>query len=357
MKKTIIILSLLVSLSNLVLSQSKINFDFSGAEKFYELCKNKNVDSIHIEELLALKSYKYLLAYLKSNWGKHYSINLYRNMLQVCFMPKKYKILDKYTDDKWILRYLLKLKQNPEIIRDYISTVKSNLKEDEILKRTKRYLPENITENQINVYFILGVNQGCASEDGVFIDSYYDITVDKVNKYLIPWIAHESHHFFRSQFNELYNDLETQHPNLFQAFYWLETEGLAEMAGNIHKNLPYFINSNENKNDIYRNFNTYILQLNRELKDYFANSSDGKKLLAVLNPPDLQNRYHEVGHLMAYYIEEVFGKEVLIDQIGKPLDFVLKYNEAAIKLNNYDGIPGFDTDVILNLKMLSTKYP
>lgn len=340
-----------VTLSS-VQSQSKINFDYSGAEKFYELCTTRHeIKDADIDDLIKSKPYQQLFKYLKSNWGDFYNEELYHHMFRLCFLPDQYTLDPQFEDGKWILTYLQKIKQNPELIKKYIATVTENISEFEILKRAKTYLPNNIKENRVDVYFVVGVNQGCASDAGVFIDHYYDISPEKVDTSLAPWIAHESHHFFRSQLNHI-PDSWKQHPELFQAFYWLETEGLAEMAGSVHENLPEYIYSEKNKNNIYRDFNKYIQELDESMYNYLAQNGDGKKILEVLNPPKGRNTYHEVGHLMAFYIEEALGRDVLVKQAGNPLQFIFTYQQAALKLQKPDKIPALSETLIGELKKL-----
>jgi hypothetical protein len=353
MKKFSFIFILMIGILYAANAQSKISFDYSGAEKFYDLCTSEQkVNESDIDDLLGSKPYQQLFDYLKFNWGDFYNEALYRHMFQLCFLPDQHTLDPKFADGKWILRYLQKVRQNPELIKKYIATVNDNISDTEILKRAKTYLPKNTKEQQIIVYFIIGVDQGCASKEGVFIDHYYDISAEKISSSLVPWIAHESHHFFRSQFDGLSIPWKQKHPELFQAFYWLETEGLAEMTGSIHPNLPKFIQSEKNKNKIYLNFSKYIHQLNKSMSNYFNEIGDAKEILEVLHPPKGRNTYHEVGHLMAFYIEKALGREVLVNQIGKPLEFILSYQQATLKLKIFEDAPSFDSVLIQKLEAL-----
>ncbi|GEM_PF-4566007 len=333
---------------------SQINFNFTGAEQFYNLCNKEAVTDGDIENMLNMECYRNMFGYLVNNWGKNYNKELYDNIFKTCFIPNKHSLKPENSNHKWILNYISKLKNNPEKIKRYIETIKPHLDQEIILKRTFSYLPKSTKEDTVNIYFVVGLNQGCASEHGVFIDNYRATDEYKIKRYTLPWIAHESHHYYRSQFNKTDNQINDKHPELFQAFYWLETEGFAEMAGSIHKDFIGYINSKKNRNQIYRDFSKNIDSINITLTKYFKDECSGKDILNVLSPPGKRNIYHETGHLMAYYIESAFGRDVLIKQIGKPIEFVLMYNLAANKLNQSDSIPVFDSFVTDKLIALIT---
>jgi hypothetical protein len=353
--KTLLTLTLLLcTITTYTQQKSNVNFDFTGAEQFYNLCKKEVVTESDIENMLAQECYKNMFGYLVNNWGKDYNQTLYDNIFKSCFIPNKHTLKPENSSHKWILNYVTKLKNNPDKIKSYIETTKPHLNGKEVLERAFRYLPETTKNDTVNVYFVVGVNQGCGSKHGVFIDNYRTTNEYKVKKYTLPWIAHESHHFYRAQFNQTDTPFMNNHTELFQAFYWLETEGFAEMAGNIHEDLIGYISSEKNKNQIYRDFSKNINSLNKVLNSYFNNKCNGKDIINVLSPPNSRNIYHETGHLMAYYIQEAFGKDILVKQIGKPLEFVLLYNKAATKLNRPDKIPTFNNFVsknLINIKM------
>lgn len=355
MKKLYLLLFIFVLSNSIVKSQSKINFDYNAALKFYSLCQKQNVKESDVHELLSLEGYDNLWKYLKHNWGEQYNKELYTNMFLSCFIPNKYKIKDKYQEHSWIYRYLCKMKKNKHLIKEYLNCFKQHISEETILKKAKNYLPNNVKDKIVNVYFVIGVNQGCACKHGVFIDSYYKTTDKKIKKYTEPWIAHETHHFFRSQYDTIPNNWKHKNSDLFQAFYWLETEGLAEMVGNIYPDLIFHINSEKNKNKQYKNFKNIIKSLNTKLTDYFNKKITGKEIVKILDDRKGNHNYHETGHLMAYYIEKAFGRNTLIKLIGKPINFVLKYSEAAKLLKN--NLPSFNNYVMKQLTNLNQELP
>ncbi len=338
---------------NSIQARSNISLDFSAAEKFYEFAtRTSEINVSEIDDLMNSEAYQNLFRYLTHNWGKAYNQELYTQLFKATFMPEQYQLDEKYAYGKWLVSYMNKLRKNPEPIKNYLQVIKDNFDEKKVLSCAFSYLPEETKNDDIKIYFVVGVRQGCASEYGVFIDNYSELKPENVDKYIHPWLAHESHHFFRAQFNKMPKAEMQKHPKLFQSFYWLETEGLAERAGSIRADLFAYMQSENCKNDVYKNFAAYLKEFNSALESYLLDKAPDSVLIESLQPQQERNRYHEMGHVMAYTIEKVFGKKVLLAQIGKPLQFVLYYHKAAKKLDQTDLIPPLSEEVVKKLKDL-----
>jgi hypothetical protein len=338
-KKGIVFLLIYFSIIQSVSSQSIVKLDFSVAENFYLLCQKPEPNKSEIKALLNSEPYQNLFHYLEHNWGQEYNQELYEKMLLNTFYPNEYKLSNYENKFSWIKRYFEKVRKDKNVIPKYIEVVKNTINSETILKRVKTYLPKNTKIKVVPVYFIIGVNQGCASEAGVFIDNYKLTDSTKVKKYLEPWIAHEVHHFYRADYNHYSMDLEKNHPEVFQAFYWLETEGIAERVGALEFDLDQYLSKNPKTSERYKSFPEQMKKLQKSLIEYSKNKTSDNSITLLLSPKNSQNIYHEMGNRMAYTIEKELGKKQLIKCLGKPLYFFEQYQKAAQQINNYEKYP------------------
>lgn len=334
-------LAICFNITFLTLAQntSTIRWNFDTATTFYTLCNNPHPQEVDIEKYLATEGFQQLLLYLEKNWGTNYNQNLYRNILLHIFLPEKYPKTQQIESYSWLIKYFQKYRKNPNAISAYLDTIKPVLESKIVLEKVFLYVPKTTKSKEVPVYFVVGVNQGCASNSGVFIDNYKPTTASKAKKYLLPWVAHEAHHFFRSQFDGEEKEFEEKHPKLSQAMYWLETEGIAERVGALEYDLDKYLKNNPKRSTVYKQFPAQMNQLQEAILRYSKDFKNGEELLQILQPNNKPNIYHQMGNRMAFLIEEHRGRDILISLLGKPFSFFEAYQEVARELNQHHRFP------------------
>lgn len=243
MRHLIVTFIIILANVNFVLGQkkSKVIFDFSGLESFVELCNSPNVEIEDIDKLLNLPAYQGMINWLNKNWWVEINEEVFRNFFQATFLPEKYAISEKFKRFKRLSNHLAWAKQNHLQIEEYINVMKPKLNSDKIINRVTPFLPNHIADHEFLVYFVVGLTQGSASKDGIFIDSKYQINSEDPDKYLNPWIAHELHHSWRELIVNKQEVNDSTLNGVAQVLYWLESEGIAEMVGFIHNDLESYV--------------------------------------------------------------------------------------------------------------------
>lgn len=360
MKKTLTLIFIIAINFNLCKSQecSKVNFDFSGLESFVNLCKSQDINTNDIDSMIHLPAYQGMINWLTKNWWEGLNEDVFRNFFQAVFIPEKYTINEEYKKFSRISNHIVWAKENHLQIERYIKTMKPGFDSQKVIERTLPFLPNNIPKGEFNVYFVVGLTQGSASSDGVFIDSKYKIYPGDPDKYLIPWIAHELHHSWREMCVEDQSTKDSTLNGITQVLYWLESEGVAKMVGFSPKDLNAYIKKEEIKMKngenvnyripIYLKSNKYLFDFNNAISKVLSGASDSpvNDVIKTLAPPNSAHAYHEVGHIMAYYIDKILGRNELVNCVGKPKEFLQAYQKCAIIIADPKKAYIFDKDVI-----------
>ena len=347
--------------------KSKVIFDFSGIEAFIDLCETPNVDTVKIDQMLSLPAYQGMIDWLTENWWSDLDEAAFRNIFRAVFIPTKYTIEERYNRFKRVIKHIQWAKENYCDLRNYIAAIKPGLNSQKVIERTKAFLPKDIPDGSFPVYFVVGLTQGSASEKGTFIDSEYKLLEGDPDKYLLPWISHELHHTWREKLPTEEDVVDSVYTGIEYAFYWLETEGIAEMVGFTENDLDEYVEHEAERKSKgekvsyriqnYLDVNKHLKNLNDAVKRIFTGNYDNPvdDVVVTLVPPNSNNVYHEVGHKMAYIIDKTLGRDALIKCVGKPKEFILAYQQSAERINNPEKVYIFDKDVMAGIKAIQWK--
>lgn len=350
MKKSLIILSIILSTMNCKSQDIKNNFDFTGMDIFWEIVDYLENDQSAPEELWEkLNKHPGYRTAMDVEFGKNY----FKYFYELAFMPSKIEERDarikrggffgpylehliEYKDHENDLKKLqIKLTGSPELYNNAI-------------KKCRDLLPDGVYENNElpKVSFIAFGPDGRGYKP-ILVDPLYFITkvYDHEN-----FLAHEFHHHYIKK-KIIFRDGEEV---LNWAFGQIYKEGIADLI-----NIPeeVFIDSlNSSKRavkyrELFAKTNEIILKVDSLLSNMYLNQVDfyveAKKVRDAIPMAG-----HTIGYFMASYLLIYSGKESVLMDFGNPYKFILRYNQIAIKNN----LPSFSNDSIKLLIELDLKY-
>ncbi|MEO0269257.1 MAG: DUF5700 domain-containing putative Zn-dependent protease [candidate division WOR-3 bacterium] len=334
--KFIIVLIFLIP--NILISQNiRLRLNFSGAEEFLKLVQSDSIDTSKINRLLSTEPYQKMCEWTKS--GLRLNMvdlkNIFYHALLNYDLDKKYK-----TDDfcgqmiSYMIECIKNGKSNPEILHQKIIELKNNFDVDSIKRITLKYIPEENIDIDITIYFVVGLAQGVVKGNYAGIEILY--ASNNESTYL--WLAHELYHCFtlRLPYETI---VDSTYETLNKILYYLVDEGIATAI------------SDPSINEREIEFaNAYLMRFDFILKIAFK--SNQKKKFDNLKKTIDNPTAHDVGKVMAHIIKEQFGITELKNCARKPKLFLLKYQEAAKKINNPEIVYIFDELTVKKIKEL-----
>lgn len=363
MKKIRNLLATVMLTASTMASAHTITFDYSGAESAIKLLKMKSISKTDIDLLLSSKPYQMMFKWTQHNFGgkgyKEWQELFYYSLGVDSKKPEYFDSLNGFlkTYFERMPGEIRALRDNPTKTENNINYLKSNLNNERIIQQATAFVGDNVQPLDFTTYFICGLGQAVAYDNFTCIDAAVMIKDSSLTE---SGIAHEMYHCFRNNLSFKQRNKERAHDRLWQLLYWLEDEGIAEMTGDStfskhseiaklykieHPELTDRINQHlaiyDKADDYLKKFNAYIKERVNDNKKF----EDMERVFQNMES-------HQIGHKMAFCIFSNLGSSVLKKCSGKPKDFLLTYQKAALKSGSKYFM--FDQDVIDFIETLAT---
>ncbi len=327
------------------------NIDFSGVERFLELTAMLENDEVPSQEqwnqLFSTPGYDVLIT---REFRKEFFIERFK----LAFMPSKRDALEaklKEEEGFWakFLPHYVRAKNQRSLIIEQIEKLKTLNFMKAAMDEVRSFLPDIPLKEYPPISFVIF---------GPDARGYRPVVVDVLYAYdqgdlLIPFIAHEFHHYFRDQFFDY-----AQEQDIIWVINQIQAEGTADQINKgkwFHdKNLfPKYAEKNKN----YLEWYDKSPQIIREMDRLFAAMNEhpekkkelGQKLVAVVPLSG-----HPTGFYMSNLIIEQLGKDALVKEIANPFAFFRLYKQAADKMGG--ATPTFSERAIQFILTLEKRY-
>ncbi len=338
MKKTIKFTVLLFFIFSQVLTaqNSTLKFDFSAVKDLVELVKSQEVDTVKINHLLNTEPFEKL--YIWSINGIEKDKKDFRQIFYHALLD--FELNEKYQTKDFTGRLIGRIieniqyaKENPDELLKTMEFLKNELVVDSIVNKTYAYCPNKEINANYKVYFLVGLAQGVGPEGFMIIDIANIKPTSNIAN-IEDWISHELFHSYHNYIPTV-QIKDTLYSSLNSILDGLQQEGIGEI-------LRY--GGDEISDKQYELANAFLMRFNYKLKRAFeANSyASFEELYKTLYDPYT----HKVATMMAFTIQKELGKASLIECVGNKKDFLIKYQHAAKKINDFDKVCQFDNSVI-----------
>lgn len=344
-------------------SAHTITFDYSGAESAIKLLKKESISKTDIDLLLYSKPYQMMFKWTQHNFGgkgyKEWQELFYYSLGVESKKPEYFNSLNGFLKNYFerMPGEIRALRANTTKTENNITYLKSNLNNERILQQATAFVGDNVQPLDFTAYFICGLGQAVAYDNFTCIDAAVMIKDSSLTE---SGIAHEMYHCLRNNLPFKQKNKERTIDPLWQVLYWLEDEGIAEMTSDStfskqkeiadlykieHPELTDRINKHL---AIYDTIDDYLKKFNDFIKEKISINKNFAGIESVLHNMES----HQIGHKMAYCIFSKLGSSALKNCSGKPKDFLLTYQKAALKSDNK--YFKFDQDVIDFIETLET---
>lgn len=343
---------LILFIFNLTFAQSRnSNFEFSGMDQFWKITdkfsRNQEPNNSDWDKLFKTPGYKILTS-------GEFTKEFFKEKFRLIFKPSEKNNLQKALKNdrnKYHLLHYKKVKDNTRLIREQYKKLKQNKDHRVALNRTLEYLPQRSTSNYPPVSFLIFESNGRGSSP-IIVDLAASLEWD-----FVSFLAHEYHHWYRAR-DLKYNQRKVSNADrkLIDALNLIEAEGVADMVDKkdwytkpsnaISRYARTFINDVKKAGGVIKSIDESLIQISKnpsQIKNY------GQKIWQTL-----PQRGHTTGYYMARLILEKLSKRELVDCVGDPFKFILKYNKAAKKAGGR--YPIFSDASIKVINGLSQKY-
>ncbi|NBI05408.1 DUF5700 domain-containing putative Zn-dependent protease [Senegalia massiliensis] len=304
-----------------------INFKTDGVIDFYNIFNTKNIlKKKDIVNLFDKYSYEKLLELFGKNVDlieKDQWINLFHKAY-ILYLNNSKENVEENPVKSSIIQSVLWTLNNIENLNKNVDRIEKIINRQAFIKETLKYLPNINSDIEINIELYVFMYNACVEKSVVLLDVSFAtlLTEDQLNALL----SHELHHYLKENCQKPkkgYNEVG-------KALFALENEGIADMCS--FKDICFiyeyfgFMEKGILK-DCLENPDRYMREFIKLLRDKLILNKDIK-----LNNFLMTNQIvHPLGYSIAKYIENTFGIDELRNCAGKPLNFLLKYNDAVKK--------------------------
>ncbi len=327
------------------------NIDFSGTEKFLELTavleKDQEPSSEQWNALFSTPGYDILIT---REFRKEFFIERFK----LAFMPSKREALEAKIEEEegfWaqFLPHYVRAKNHRQLIIEQMEKLKALNFMKAAMDEAMNFLPDFPLKEYPPISFVIF---------GPDARGYRPVVVDVLYAYdqgdlLIPFIAHEFHHYFRDQFFDY-----AQEQDIIWVVNQIQAEGIADQINKgkwFHDKILYSQYAEKNKN--YLAWYEKSPEIIREMDRLFAAMGEypkkkkelGQKLNAIVPMSG-----HPTGFYMSNLIIEQLGKDALVKEIGNPFAFIRLYKKAADRKGG--ATPTFSEKAIQFILMLEKRY-
>lgn len=326
----------------------RINQNKEGIDEFIKVFKsNSTINRLHIEDLFNSKAYEKLVELFGKNIGlsdKAQWIDLFYEAYNLYIRCQSYS--GDNVIKKNIIAPVIWAIKNINELDSYTNKIIKFIEKKEFIRKALKYLPSIDCDVEININYYIFMYNASVEKNEIFIDI---ALANELNAaHLNDLLAHEIHHYLKGYCN-IYEEPKDGYNDLTLTLRALENEGTADMCSFEGLNYLYEHFGGMEKGqleNILINFNDYIKMLNGRLKEKLINKNDSISLYNFI----MNNQIvHPLGYKMASEIKNYLGIEALKQTVGKPVQFLLCFNDA---FEESTGDRAFDPMVIEKLRLL-----
>ena len=325
-----------------------INQNKEGINEFIKVFKtNSIVEKLQIEELFNTKAYKKLVALFGKNIGlseKAQWIDLFYEAYNLHIKAQSYSGED--VSKKNIIAPVIWAIKNVDELDSYTNKIMNIINGKEYIRKALKYLPSIDCDVEININYYIFMYNAAVEENQILIDIAFANELNSVQ--LNDLLAHEIHHYLKGCIN-IYKEPKEGYDDLTLTLRALENEGTADMCSfeglnYIYEHFGWMEKGQLEK--VLSSFNEYIEMLNDRFQEKLINNNKSISLYSFI----MNNQIvHPLGYKMASEIKNYLGIEALRQTVGKPVQFLLSFNDA---FEESTGKRAFDHRVIEKLRLL-----
>jgi len=328
--------------------------DFSGVDKFLELTAllERDIEPTPKQwnEMFATPGYEVLIRREFKNG------DFFADRIRLAFMPSKKDELETRLQEEegWIaqfLRHFVRAKKERQVIVDAVEGLKKMSFVQDAVEEARLYLPEFQLDSYPPISFVV-FGPDARGYVPVVLDIFY--TLER-RKWLVSFVAHEFHHFYRDRFFDFGQDQQ-----ILWVINQIQAEGIADQVNVgkwFHDEELYAVESQNSRNKPYLDWYAKSPEIIKEMDRLFSLMFDSPELKGKLGA-QLQELVPQSGHptgfFMANMILEQLGKEALIDTVKNPFAFFLIYKKAADEKGA--SAPTFSDKAMNFIRLLEKRY-
>lgn len=332
----------------------KINYNLDGIYDFMEIFSCK--DSIYkgkIEKLFEKNSYKKLVGCVGQDFDMEESykwVDLFYEAYELLKNDKEYEGFNAIK--KNVINSVMSAIKNVDKLEEYCENIIEVIKTKEFIKKAMYYLPNLKTKTiELNINFYVFMYNAAVENLQVFIDIMFAnlLTVEQCTDLL----AHEMHHYLQRYIDNEELILKDDYKDIKRMLFVISNEGTADMCNFISTNEIYEKFGWMEKgclDSMMENVEFHMKKLNNLLEKRLDERNKNVDIISFINE---NHKYHVLGYHMAKTIEKGISIEELRSCIGKPLRFILSYNEAYKKLYKEYMLSDFVVDRLKNVRRIN----
>jgi len=357
--KVVVCFSMIVLLGVIACSpkpQQTYSFDFSAIGPFWALMDTLQTDTEPSdglwEEMLETPGYKTLIAReFPEDWIKSY--------LRHGIMPSAQAEYQEWvTKGYWDTIFPYHMKQ-VFLHREEIMEFRRVVDDPKFIRRAnsiaKEYWPNEKVPDGFPPISFLFFSMDARGYDPVILDLYY--ALDKYRKGgLVELIAHEFHHYYRNKVLS-FSYPEGKDPDyiVIHTLDQVHLEGLADQMDKVHSLAnPYYAKQNERYQKNLKTTPDDMRRLDSLLVEYSCIHDSCKAEIAKQISRAVPNSGHPMGYFMSTTMKNFESLDYMLEDIGNPFQFFLRYNNLAKK--SLIDVPVFSEEAIQAIIELSKKY-
>ncbi len=230
-----------------------------------------------------------------------------------------------------LLAYIEKIRERKEELKRFFEEIS---RDEEVIRieaiaRAKKYLPESVSFDLLNVFFLPMPYNANADHRGVYFDPIFamDIGLDSLKGVM----AHEAHHVGRNSITrERVVFDETPLDQLAYRFVCLETEGIANLVSSA-TSIPFMRKLAVSRVEAMESFESYLELLQEVFLNLINKNITDEEAVSLMNRSWFgSGKLTPVGMRMAMEIEEEYGTNALVNTVGDTVAFLEAYQKAAL---------------------------
>ncbi len=330
MKKLIFTLTALLTFS-CGKSLKNPNFDFSGMEQFWiitqKIEEGKEPSEQDWTNLFNTPGY---MALTKSEFRKE----MFREYFCLVFDTGKKDSLEVKLNDpgfsgyrKGILKHYITVKGSRAELESQIELLKNRPVSGPAMPEALEYLPVKNIKGYPPVAFVIFSFDG-RGYDPIVLDLLASTKID-----ILPFLAHEFHHYYRNKFSRLnFAKVEKDNNQIIHYINEIQAEGIADQIDK-----KPMLTDSVGLSRMAARFKKYydmspgIIEKLNEIFEKQVDSDQEMNTIGNEISSILPQSGHHPGFFMASTIIEVFGKKKLIEKYDNPFEFFRLYSLAAKK--------------------------
>jgi hypothetical protein len=329
------------------------SFDFSGITAFWDvvdtLLQDRSPSSEQWDRIFETPGYAALTA-------SEFDPEFFKEQFALAYQPsreaERVAALDSATSTRF-LRHYRRVGDARSQLEEQAGLLRRTPLCNDALTRSRAFLPEPQYTECPPVSFVIFANDG-RGYDPIVVDLLASISWD-----IGPFLAHEFHHWIRNrQLAFDWSAVAAEDRDLLWVLDQLQAEGIAD-----HIDKAAWM---EDEAAIPTGRASYAAEYRRHVLDAAALLGTVDSLLCELSDSGadrlaagarlrsmIPQSGHPTGFYMARTILETLGREALVQELGNPFNFVVRYQEATTRR---EGRPGFSSCATIALDTLRHRY-